>query len=129
MFFKIGQIRMNQHQNLLNPSNLCAIGELVGRYASQQFENEPCRTSPLSGKQYIAELLSSNARRIHEVLRMPKSTFLDLQKWLIRHGNLVEGRKMSTEQQLSMFLAVVGHRCTNREVQERYQVSGFTVTK
>jgi len=120
---------MNQHQNLLNPSNLYAIGELVGRYASQQFEKAPCRPSPLSGKQYVAELLSSNARQIHEVLRMPKSTFLDLQEWLIRHGNLVEGRKMSTEQQLSMFLAVVGDRCTNREVQERYQVSGFTVTK
>jgi len=83
----------------------------------------------LSGKEYIAELLTSKERRIHEGLRMPKNTFLELGNWLGQNAGQVESRKMSVEQQLAMFLAIVGHRCSNREVQERFQVSGYTVTK
>ena len=114
---------------LFSPSQLCQIGQLVGTYASVHFDREPCRTCPLSGKEYIAELLTSNPRRIHEVLRMPKDTFLELGNWLGQNAGLANSRKMSVEQQLAMFLAIVGHRCSNREVQERFQVSGYTVTK
>lgn len=105
------------------------IGQRVGEYASRAYEKTPCRTSPLSGKSYVAELLTSNERRIHEVLRMPKGTFLDLRDWLVTNSGLHDTRKMTSEQQLVMFLAIVGHGSTNREVQERYQVSGFSVTK
>ena len=114
---------------LLSSSTLCMLGLIIGSYAGLHFDKEACRTSPLSGKEYIAELLTSNERRIHEVLRMPKSTFLDLGRWLVLNSGLGESQKMSVDQQLAMFLAIVGHRCTNREVQERFQVCGFTVTK
>jgi len=53
---------------LFSPSMLCQIGQLVGTYAGLHYDKEACRTSPLSGKEYIAEVLTSNERRIHEVL-------------------------------------------------------------
>jgi len=67
---------------LFSPSMLCQIGQLVGTYASLHYDKEACRTSPLSGKEYIVELLTSNEGRIHEVLRMPKTTLLDPRNWL-----------------------------------------------
>ena len=114
---------------LFSPATLCTLGPIIGSYAGLHFDKEACRTSPLSGREYIAELLTSNERRIHEVLCMPKTTFLDLGNWLVLNGGLGESRKKSVDQQLAMFLAIVGHRCTNCEVQERFQVCGFTVTK
>jgi len=117
-----------QTPSLCTPIMLCNIGLMVGIYASSQFDKEPCRTSPLSGREYVAELLTSNERRIYEVFRMPKGTFLDLCDWMVMHAGLHETKKISIEEQLAMFLAIVGHHSTNREVQERFQVSGYTVT-
>jgi len=115
---------------LLSSSTLCMLGLIiVGSYVGLHFDKEVCRTSPSSGKEYIAELLTLNEIRIHEVLRMPKSTFLDLGRWLVLNSGLGESWKMSVDQQLAMFPAIVGHRCTNCEVQERFEVCRFTVTK
>ena len=114
---------------LFSPATLCTLGLIIESYAGLHFDQEACCTLPLRGREYIAELLTSNERRIHEVLRMPKTTFLDLGNRLVLNGGLGESRKMSVNQQLAMFLAIVGHRCTNLEVQERFQVSGFTGTK
>ncbi|PWW74050.1 hypothetical protein C7212DRAFT_214466, partial [Tuber magnatum] len=70
-------------------------------------------TSPLSGKEYITELLNSNERQIHEVLRMLKATFLDLGNWLVRNVKLGESCKMLVEQQQAIFLVIVSHCCSN----------------
>jgi len=78
---------------------------------------------------YIKELLTSNERRILEVFRMPKETFLGLCDWMREYGWLKATKKVTVEEQVAIFLAVVGHGSTNREVQERFQVSGSTVTK
>ena len=116
---------------ILSSPLLCQIGVMIGTYSALQFGKEACRTSPLSGRDYVAELLasSSNERRMYEVLRMPRNTFLDLKNWMVTNAGLQETKKISVDQQLVMFIAIAGHRSTNREVQERFQVSGFTVTK
>ena len=60
---------------------------------------------------------------------MPKSTFCELCDWLKRYGGLQASKKITVEEQVALFLAVVGHDCTNHKVQERFQIGGFTVTK
>src|SRR5437588_13125431 len=76
-----------------SPTFLCQIGVMIGTYSALQFGKEACRTSPLSGKDYMKELLTSNEQRIHEVLRMPRSTFLDLKQWMIKNGGLQDRKK------------------------------------
>jgi len=53
-----------------------AVTDVVGA----RYEVKECRTSSLTGKQYIAELLapSTNSRRVLEVLRMSHEVFLEL---------------------------------------------------
>ena len=97
---------------------MCDLDLIIGSYADLYLDKEAYRTSPLSRKEYITKLLTSNERYIHEVLLMPKSTFLNLGNWLVLNSRLGKSQKMSVYQQLAMLLAIVGHRCTNREVQE-----------
>jgi len=61
---------------------------------------------------------------------MPKETFIELCDWMVNGGGgLRVGEKVTIEQQIAIFLSVAGHGCSNREVQERFQIRGFTVTK
>ena len=71
--------------------------------------------------------LSPNLRRPAEVLQMPLSTFEALCQWFKKENLLSASKKISVEEQVAMFLAIVGHGNSNRQVQERFQHSGETV--
>jgi hypothetical protein len=87
---------------------------------------ERCRTSVLTGRMYVQELLNGHARRFQEIMRMQLTTFLAICQDL-REVEIKETLNISVEEQLAMFLSVVGHRWSNRDVQERFQHSGETV--
>ncbi|KAG0642227.1 hypothetical protein HOY80DRAFT_881907, partial [Tuber brumale] len=66
---------------------------------------------------------------IHEVIYMPQEAFLDLCDWMCSEGGLKTGDKITIEQQVAIFLEIVGHNSMNRQVQDQFQISGFRVTK
>jgi DDE superfamily endonuclease len=91
---------------------------------------QPMRTSSLSGKAYINEIVNCrNPQRIQEVLRMKLEVFQFLCLELKRHGGLAPSRYVGVEEQVAMFLHAVAHSCSNREVQERFQHSRETVSR
>jgi hypothetical protein len=53
---------------------------------------------------YLQDLLESSERRVYNVLRMKRETFLELCNWLKAKGGLTTGRKVSVEMQVTMFL-------------------------
>ena len=105
--------------SILSPIHLSKIGHIIGAYSSIQFDKKACRTSPLSGDTYITKLLKSNDQWILEVLCMPKEAFTELcHRMSTRAGGLKVGEKVTIEQPIAIFLSVVGHGCSNTEVQE-----------
>ncbi len=82
----------------------------------------------MSGSDYVRELLESNERRIQEVLRMPRSTFIELCE-LMKKKNFLKIQRVSIEEQLAIFLHIVGGNCSNRSAQERFQHSGETISR
>jgi hypothetical protein len=91
---------------------------------------QPMRTSVLSGEAYVNELLTSNnPRRIQEVLRMNLEVFRFLCTELKNKGGLAPSRYVGVEEQVAMFLHAIAHSRSNREVQERFQHSGETVSR
>jgi len=116
--------------SLLTPEKLLAIATLVGQYETPFYDKTPSHTSVLTGSHYVEELLSSkNHQRIFDVLRMPLATFLALRDWCIDHDYLQPTRHMSVEEQLAIFLKIVGENATNRMAQERFQRSGDTISR
>ncbi len=58
---------------------------------------------------------------------MPHSTFILLRNE-IKYKNLLEEKRVSIEEQLAIFLHIVGRNSSNRSAQERFQHSGATIS-
>ena len=87
---------------------------------------ERVRTSVLTGRMYMQELLNGHPCRFKEIMHMQLPTFLAICQDL-QEVELKETLNVSVEEQLTMFLSVVSHGWSNRDVQERFQHSGETV--
>jgi hypothetical protein len=55
---------------------------------------------------------------------MPITTFLDLRDWLEVRHLLRSSRGVTMEEQLMIFLWIVGHNGSNRDAQDLFQHSG-----
>jgi len=90
----------------------------------------PIRTSALTGREYVDEVLNcKNPRRCQEVLRMKLEVFHFLCSELKSKGRLTPSRHITVEEQIAMFLYTVARAASNRDVQERFQHSGETVSR
>lgn len=90
-------------------------------------EKTPCRTSMLSGKQYILEVLVGNPTRCYESFRMKPHVFRNLCDRLKMMHVLQDSRNVSAEEGLAMGLSVLCHKIGQRVVAERFQHSLGTV--
>ncbi|KAH9099525.1 hypothetical protein Ae201684P_018538 [Aphanomyces euteiches] len=90
---------------------------------------DQCHTSSVRGDAWVGELLKGNTRRFRNQLRMQPETFLTLLSMLAEKESLQPSRYVSTKEKLATFLYVVGHGALNRQAQERFQRSGWTITQ
>ena len=106
------------------------ILQAVQYYSTGRYDKIPCRTSKLRGAEYVSEVIQQNhPRRVQEIFRMPLSTLFKLERFFLHHTDLRSSRYVNILEKIAMFMHVVGHKYTNREVQERFQHSGDTVSR
>lgn len=106
------------------------ILQAVQYYSTRRYDKIPCRTSKLRGAEYVTEVITQNhPRRVQEVLRIPLLTLSKLERFFLQHTDLRSSPYVDILEKIAMFMHVVGHRYTNREVQERFQHSGDTVSR
>ncbi|CAL5327299.1 unnamed protein product [Camellia sinensis] len=98
-------------------------------YAENYLNKQPCRTSALIGHQWMLELQHGNATRIYEKFRMDRDVFYQLCNLLETNYELQSGEKVEVQQQVAIFLFIVGQHANNRNAQERFQLSGETISK
>jgi len=107
-----------------------ATAPLILPFLFQRSPPKPLRTSFLSGAMYIDELMTcDNPERIQQVLRMKLDVFQFLCSELKSKGGLVDSKFVSVEEQVAMFLFTIARASSNRDVQERFQHSGETVSR
>jgi hypothetical protein len=87
------------------------------------------RSTSLPGSIYLSELLESSPHRIYDVLRMQKHTFYKLCDWLEVNTSLEPSKHMLVQEQIAMFLWTINYSASNRQVMERFQHSGETVSR
>ncbi|KAL5699871.1 hypothetical protein ACHQM5_030707 [Ranunculus cassubicifolius] len=90
-------------------------------------DRNPCRTSMLSGKNYIIEVLVGNPTRCFESFRMKPHVFMNLCVRLKMMGVLEDTKDVSAEEGLAMGLSILCQKVTQRTVAERFQHSTGTV--
>ncbi|CAL5372908.1 unnamed protein product [Camellia sinensis] len=86
---------------------------------------EPCGTSSLTGGKWMVELQEGNQTRIFENFRMEREVFYQL---CTKYG-LETGQRVSVQEQVAIFLYIVGGDTRNINAQKRFQHSSQTISK
>lgn len=90
---------------------------------------EPIRDSSLSGAQWIREVLHGHSDRVYEAFRMEIHVFLNLCGLMKEKGWLEDTRYIGVDEQIGIFLSMICHKNSNRDLCERFQHSGQTISK
>ena len=90
---------------------------------------EPCMTSYQTELKWVLEMIRGHEKRCMNMFRVNKETFLQLCDDLEKHHGLHESRRMSTIEKVGMFLYTFSVGASNRDVVERFQHSGETVSR
>lgn len=71
----------------------------------------------LRSAEYVDEIIQQNhPRRVQEIFCMLLSTFLKLKQFFLHHTDLRNSRYVNILEKIAMFMHVVRHKYTNREV-------------
>lgn len=82
-----------------------------------------------TGYSWVRELLDAeNPTRIYNALGMHRHVFVRLVAELGRHGAINDTRYVTAEEQVAIFLRVIKRNASNRDLQERFQRSGSTIS-
>ncbi|GMP98005.1 hypothetical protein CsSME_00046050 [Camellia sinensis var. sinensis] len=105
------------------------------QYATEWYEKHmaktPCRTSILTGHAWICELYAGHMGRFEENVYMAKEVFAALCETLVNDFGLQVRQcphGLAVEESVAMFIHVL-QRMQNRQIQERFQHSGETVSR
>ncbi|XP_065864617.1 protein ALP1-like [Euphorbia lathyris] len=101
----------------------------VSLYYVTYLHKEPCMTSFQTGEKWIQEILNGHEKRCFNMFRMTQSTFQQLCMDLECKYDLFPSDRMSTLEKVGLFVWVLSKGASNRDVQERFQHSGETVSR
>ncbi|CAO2838181.1 unnamed protein product [Amaranthus hypochondriacus] len=122
------RIRKRRKNNEFWDSIACVIG-YMSIYYVKYIHKEPCMTSFQTGERWIQELLNSHEKRCFNMLRMKQSTFRQICTDLESKYGLLPSRNISTLEKVGLFVWTLSKGASNRDVQERFQHSGETVSR
>lgn len=108
--------------------------ELIAATAGYCYYNnimsKSCRSlSPRQGCGIMTEVLNGQDEVFREMFRMDKHVFHKLCDILRHRGMLRDTAGVMIEEQLGIFLNIIGHNERNRVIQERFQHSGETISR
>lgn len=102
----------------------------AGYYYYNSITRQPCRgLSPSKASGFMTEVLSGHDDVFQEMFRMDKHVFHKLCDILRQRGMLRDTAGVMIEEQLGIFLNIIGHNERNRVIQERFHHSGETISR
>ncbi|KAL6502688.1 hypothetical protein OROHE_024341 [Orobanche hederae] len=106
------------------------VAAAAGYHYYMSITRQPARSLSPKGSGFMNEVLHlGNDDRCREMLRMDKHVFHKLSGTLRQKGMLRDTAGVMIEEQLAIFLNIVGHNERNRVIQERFQHSGETISR
>ncbi|XP_042497659.1 uncharacterized protein LOC122076427 [Macadamia integrifolia] len=77
----------------------------------------------------VHEILNGHADRCYQEFRMERHVFENLCRLMVHRGWLKDSRYLRVDEQLALFLFIVGKGASNRDAQERFQRSDWTISQ
>ncbi|XP_058106251.1 uncharacterized protein LOC131249457 [Magnolia sinica] len=101
----------------------------VGEYCNNILFKSPSRFGDLERRKLINSIIRAGDNECVAQLRMNKATFFNLCSFFRDRNLLLNGKHVSLEEQLVMFLHMVEHNVRNRVIGHRFIRSGETVSR
>lgn len=99
-------------------------------YYVHTYVNKDIEHSPQSrGASYIASILQGNTRRCLRRLRMSEESFYKLIRFMTDCCSLKDSRWITANEQVVIWLNIVGHGLSNSDSMEMFQRSGETIQR
>lgn len=115
----------NEEEEILIDITIALYGVAVLEIVGLQLRH----TSILIGHEYMLEVLNGHADKIFDKCHMDKDCFTYLCYILAQQGKLRPTRKTSMEEQVMIFLTIIGKNETIRTMMEDFQHSGETISR
>lgn len=90
---------------------------------------EPSHNLVSNGAKFVDEVLNGQNERCLEHFRMDKHIFYKLCDILQAKGLLRHTNRIKIEEQLAIFMFIIGHNLRTRAVQELFRYSGETISR
>ncbi|GJZ00359.1 ALP1-like protein isoform X1 [Tanacetum coccineum] len=103
--------------------------DLVSAYYYKYMHKEPCMTSSQTGEAWMKEVLNGNPIRCVNAFRMHPNVFSKLCGELESSYGLKSSDKMTAVEKLGIFVYTLALGVSNRDVSERFQRSGETISR
>ncbi|KAL7089961.1 hypothetical protein ACP275_12G009600 [Erythranthe tilingii] len=105
------------------------IAAAAGYHYYTSITRQPSRCISPIGSGFMNEVINGQDDFCREMLRMDKHVFNKLSDTLRQRGALRDTPGVAIEEQLAIFLNIVGHNERNRVIQERFRHSGETISR
>lgn len=105
------------------------VAAAAGYLYYQSLVNQPPGTSPSTRGTYLKDLLQGPVEDCREVLRMDKRLFHKLSDTFREKGLLRDTITVLVEEQVAIFLSIIGHNQRIRVIQERFHLSCETISR
>ena len=102
---------------------------LISSYYYKYMYKQPCMTSPQTREAWVNEVLVGNPIRCVNAFRMQPDVFMKLCTELESKYGLKSSDRMSTIEKLGVFIYTLALGVSNRDVGERFQRSGETISR
>ena len=106
-----------------------STSSLAAAYYYKYMYKQPCMTSPQTGEVWMNEVLTGNPIRCVNAFRMHPAVFINLCGELESKYGLKSSDKMSVVEKLGVFIYILAVGVSNRDVGERFQRSGETISR
>ena len=113
----------------LELDNMELVAAAAGYYYYNSITRQPRHSSSPYGSSFMSEVLDGPDDGCREMFRMDKHVFHNLCGILRQRGMLRDTAGVMIEEQLAIFLNIIGHNERNRVIQERFQHSGETISR
>ncbi|XP_021772673.1 uncharacterized protein LOC110736686 [Chenopodium quinoa] len=105
------------------------VAAAVGYYYLNSINKQPRHSLSPNQPNYMTGLMEGPEDACREMLRMDKHVFHKLCGIFRQRGMLRDTAGVSIEEQLAIFLNIIGHNERNRVIQDRFQHSGETISR
>jgi hypothetical protein len=89
----------------------------------------PYNNAPFTGRDYVEFILTGNQARCKAMFRLTSEKFEELSQKLSNIDSNPISKLISMDEQLAVFMYIVGQGATNRQAQDRFQHSGENISK